>query len=152
MEKLKKAFKKNDIKVKPNGILDNLNLHWANEVARHKLLDVVGDLALVGTRIKGKVIANKPGHLVNTMFAKKLSKIIKQERRNYVPEVDLHAKPLMDVVQIMEMLPHRPPFLLVDKILELSKKHVIGMKNVTMNEPFLWGTFQELLLCRGYYK
>ena len=141
MEKLKRAFKKNDIKVKPNGILDNLNLHWANEAARHKLLDVVGDLALVGTRIKGKVIANKPGHLVNTMFAKKLSKIIKQERRNYVPEVDLHAKPLMDVVQIMEMLPHRPPFLLVDKILELSKKHVIGMKNVTMNEPFFVGHF-----------
>ncbi len=141
MEKLKKAFKKNDIKVKPNGILDNLNLHWANEAARHKLLDVVGDLALVGTRIRGKVIANKPGHLVNTMFAKKLSKIIKQERRNYVPEVDLHAKPLMDAVQIMEILPHRPPFLLVDKILELSKKHVIGMKNVTMNEPFFVGHF-----------
>lgn len=141
MQKLKKAFKKEDIKVKPNGILDNLNLHWANEAARHKLLDVVGDLALVGTRIKGKVIANKPGHLVNTNFAKKLAKIIKLEKRNYVPEVDLNAKPLMDVVQIMEMLPHRPPFLLVDKILELSDKHVIGMKNVTMNEPFFVGHF-----------
>ena len=141
MSKLQKAFKKDDIKVKPNGILDNLNLHWANEAARHKLLDVVGDLALVGTRIRGKVIANKPGHLVNTMFAKKLAKIIKQERRNYVPEVDLNAPPLMDVVQIMEMLPHRPPFLLVDKILELTDKHVIGMKNVTMNEPFFVGHF-----------
>lgn len=141
MKKLQKAFKKDNIKVKPNGILDNLNLHWANEAARHKLLDVIGDLALVGTRIKGKVIANKPGHLVNTMFAKKLAKIIKLEKRNYVPEVDLHAKPLMDVVQIMEMLPHRPPFLLVDKILELSEKHVIGMKNVTMNEPFFVGHF-----------
>lgn len=141
MTKLQKAFKKDDIKVKPNGILDNLTLHWANEAARHKLLDVVGDLALVGTRIKGKVIANKPGHLVNTMFAKKLAKIIKQERRNYVPEVDLNAPPLMDVVQIMEMLPHRPPFLLVDKILELTDKHVIGMKNVTMNEPFFVGHF-----------
>jgi UDP-3-O-[3-hydroxymyristoyl] N-acetylglucosamine deacetylase/3-hydroxyacyl-[acyl-carrier-protein] dehydratase len=141
MKKLQKAFKKDNIKVKPNGILDNLNLHWANEAARHKLLDVVGDLALVGTRIKGKVIANKPGHLVNTMFAKKLAKIIKLEKRNYVPEVDLNAKPLMDVVEIMEMLPHRPPFLLVDKILELSEKHVIGMKNVTMNEPFFVGHF-----------
>ena len=141
MQKLKKAFKKDNIKVKPNGILDNLNLHWANEAARHKLLDVIGDLALVGTRIKGKVIANKPGHLVNTQFAKKLAKIIKLEKRNYVPEVDLNAKPLMDVVQIMEMLPHRPPFLLVDKILELSDKHVIGMKNVTMNEPFFVGHF-----------
>jgi len=141
MKKLQKAFKKDNIKVKPNGILDNLTLHWANEAARHKLLDVVGDLALVGTRIKGKVIANKPGHLVNTNFAKKLAKIIKLEKRNYVPEVDLNAKPLMDVVQIMEMLPHRPPFLLVDKILELSDKHVIGMKNVTMNEPFFVGHF-----------
>lgn len=141
MKKLQIAFKKDNIKVKPNGILDNLTLHWANEAARHKLLDVVGDLALVGTRIKGKVIANKPGHLVNTMFAKKLSKIIKQEKRNYVPEVDLNAPPLMDVVKIMEMLPHRPPFLLVDKILELTETHVIGMKNVTMNEPFFVGHF-----------
>ena len=140
-EKLKKAFKKDDIKIKPNGILDNLELHWANEAARHKLLDVIGDLALVGTRIRGKVIANKPGHLVNTQFAKKLAKIIKQEKRNYVPEVDLHAKPLMDVNDIMKMLPHRPPFLLVDKILELSETHVIGMKNVTMNEPFFVGHF-----------
>ena len=82
MNKLKKAFKKDNIKVKSNGILDNLNLHWANEAARHKLLDVIGDLALTGTRIRGKVIANKPGHQVNTQFAKKLAKIIKQEKRN----------------------------------------------------------------------
>ncbi|NER15604.1 bifunctional UDP-3-O-[3-hydroxymyristoyl] N-acetylglucosamine deacetylase/3-hydroxyacyl-ACP dehydratase [Spongiivirga citrea] len=141
MEKLKVAFGKDSIKVKPNGILDNLTLHHPNEAARHKLLDVVGDLALIGTRIRGKVIANKPGHFVNTQFAKKMSKIIKNERRNNVPSVDLHAKPLMDVNQIMEMLPHRPPFLLVDKILELSDKHVIGMKNVTMNEPFFVGHF-----------
>ena len=141
MEKLKIAFGKEKIAVKPNGILDNLTLHHPNEAARHKLLDVVGDLALIGTRIRGKVIANKPGHYVNTQFAKKMSKIIKNERRNSVPEVDLHAKPLMDVNQIMEMLPHRPPFLLVDKILELSETHVIGMKNVTMNEPFFVGHF-----------
>jgi UDP-3-O-[3-hydroxymyristoyl] N-acetylglucosamine deacetylase/3-hydroxyacyl-[acyl-carrier-protein] dehydratase len=141
MEKLKVAFKKDSIAVKPNGILDNLTLHHPNEAARHKLLDVIGDLSLVGTRIRGKVIANKPGHYVNTQFAKKLSKIIKNERRNNVPQVDLHAPPLMDVNKIMEMLPHRPPFLLVDKILELSDKHVIGMKNVTMNEPFFVGHF-----------
>ena len=89
MQKLKKAFKKDDIAVKPNGILDNLTLHWANEAARHKLLDVIGDLSLVGTRIRGKVIANKPGHLVNTQFAKKLAKIIKAEKRNNVPDYDL---------------------------------------------------------------
>ncbi|WP_298325426.1 bifunctional UDP-3-O-[3-hydroxymyristoyl] N-acetylglucosamine deacetylase/3-hydroxyacyl-ACP dehydratase [uncultured Dokdonia sp.] len=141
MEKLKVAFNKDDIAVKPNGILDNLTLHHANEAARHKLLDVIGDLALAGTRIRGKIIANKPGHFVNTQFAKKLQKIIKNERRNYVPDVDLHATPVKDVNQIMEMLPHRPPFLLVDKILELTKEHVIGVKNVTMNEPFFVGHF-----------
>lgn len=141
MERLKKAFKKDDIKVKPNGILDNLTLHWANEAARHKLLDVIGDLALTGTRIKGKVIANKPGHQVNTQFAKKLAKIIKAEKRNNVPQFDLTEQPLMDIHQIMDILPHRPPFLLVDRILELSDKHVVGMKNVTMNEDFFVGHF-----------
>lgn len=141
MEKLRIAFNKDHIAVKPNGILDNLTLHHANEAARHKLLDVIGDLALVGTRIRGKVIANKPGHFVNTQFAKKLQKIIKNERRNYVPDVDLHATPVKDINQIMQMLPHRPPFLLVDKILELTEEYVIGIKNVTMNEPFFVGHF-----------
>ena len=141
MDKLKKAFNKETLTVKPNGILDNLNLRWANEAARHKLLDVIGDLALVGTRIKGKVIANKPGHLVNTVFAKKLRKIIKQEKRNYVPTFDLNKPPLMDIHQIMNILPHRPPFLLIDRIIELSDKHVVGMKNVTMNENFFVGHF-----------
>ncbi|NNF86645.1 MAG: bifunctional UDP-3-O-[3-hydroxymyristoyl] N-acetylglucosamine deacetylase/3-hydroxyacyl-ACP dehydratase [Winogradskyella sp.] len=141
MEKLKVAFNKDSISVKPNGILDNLTLHYPNEAARHKLLDVIGDLALVGTRIKGKVIANKPGHFVNTQFAKKLSKIIKNERRNNVPSIDVNAEPLMDVNQIMNMLPHRQPFLLLDKVFELSDNHVIGLKNVTMNEPFFQGHF-----------
>ncbi|MBG26442.1 MULTISPECIES: bifunctional UDP-3-O-[3-hydroxymyristoyl] N-acetylglucosamine deacetylase/3-hydroxyacyl-ACP dehydratase [Croceibacter] len=141
VEKLKKAFNKETISVKPNGILDNLTLHYPNEAARHKLLDVIGDLALVGTRIQGKIIANKPGHFVNTQFAKKLSKIIKIEKRNAVPQVDLNQKPLMDVVQIMKMLPHRQPFLLIDKIFELSDTHVLGSKNVTMNEDFFRGHF-----------
>ena len=141
MDRLKVAFKKDNIAVKPNGILDNLTLHHPNEAARHKLLDVIGDLALVGTRLRGKVIANKPGHFVNTLFAKKLKKIIKQERRNYVPDVDLNATPVKNVIEIMEMLPHRPPFLLVDKIMELSESHVIGVKSVTMNEPFFVGHF-----------
>ena len=141
MTKLKKAFKKDDIAVKSNGILDNLNLHWANEAARHKLLDVIGDLALAGIRIRGKVIANKPGHLVNTQFAKKLAKIIKAEKRNKVPQFDLNQPPLMDIHQIMDILPHRPPFLLIDRIVELSEKHVVGIKNVTMNEDFFVGHF-----------
>ena len=141
MEKLKVAFKKDSIAVKPNGILDNLTLHYPNEAARHKLLDVVGDLALIGVRLRGKVIANKPGHYINTQFAKKMSKIIKNERRNNVPQVDLNQTPLMDINQIMAMLPHRQPFLLLDKVFELSDSHVIGMKNVTMNEPFFVGHF-----------
>jgi UDP-3-O-[3-hydroxymyristoyl] N-acetylglucosamine deacetylase/3-hydroxyacyl-[acyl-carrier-protein] dehydratase len=141
MQKLKKAFNKDNIAVKSNGILDNLTLHWANEAARHKLLDVIGDLALVGTRIKGKIIANKPGHGVNTNFAKKLAKIIKAEKRNNVPSYDLNLPPLLDIHQIMEILPHRPPFLLIDRIIELSETHVVGMKNVTMNENFFVGHF-----------
>jgi UDP-3-O-[3-hydroxymyristoyl] N-acetylglucosamine deacetylase / 3-hydroxyacyl-[acyl-carrier-protein] dehydratase len=141
MENLKVAFGKDKISVKPNGVLDNLTLHYPNEAARHKLLDVVGDLALIGTRIKGKVIANKPGHFVNTQFAKKMAKIIKIEQRNHVPVYDLHQEPLMDIHKIMSMLPHRPPFLLVDKIFELSETHVVGLKNVTMNEPFFVGHF-----------
>ncbi|WP_194767545.1 bifunctional UDP-3-O-[3-hydroxymyristoyl] N-acetylglucosamine deacetylase/3-hydroxyacyl-ACP dehydratase [Tamlana sp. I1] len=141
MEKLKVAFKKDTIAIKPNGILDNLTLHHPNEAARHKLLDVLGDLALVGTRIRGKVIANKPGHFVNTQFAKKLAKIIKNERRNNVPNIDLHATPLMDVNQIMAMLPHRQPFLLIDKVFELTDTYVTALKNVTMNEEFFKGHF-----------
>ena len=140
-ELLKDYFKKDDFEVKPNGILNNIDLQWPNEAARHKLLDVVGDLALIGTKLKGKVIANKPGHKVNTAFAKKLQKIIKNEKRNKVPEFDLNQPPLMDVEKIMTLLPHRPPFLLIDRILELSDSHVVGMKNVTMNESFFIGHF-----------
>jgi UDP-3-O-[3-hydroxymyristoyl] N-acetylglucosamine deacetylase/3-hydroxyacyl-[acyl-carrier-protein] dehydratase len=141
MEKLKKAFNKTELSVKPNGILDNLTLHYPNEAARHKLLDVIGDLALVGVRIRGKVIANKPGHYINTLFAKKLSKLIKEDKRKAVPQYDLNLPPLMDIHQIMDMLPHRPPFLFIDRILELSDSHVVGMKNVTMNEDFFVGHF-----------
>ena len=141
MDNLKRAFNKTKITVQPNGILDNLSLHYPNEAARHKLLDVIGDLALVGKRIRGKVIARKPGHKVNVDFARKLSKIIKQEKRLNAPIVDINQPPLMNVNDIMKMLPHRPPFLLVDKIFELSSTHVIGLKNVTMNEQFFVGHF-----------
>ncbi len=141
MERLKKAFGKDKLSVKPNGILDNLTLHYPNEAARHKLLDVIGDLALVGTRLKGKVIAVKPGHYVNTEFAKKLLKHIKMDRRNSMPNIDWSKEPVMDTIKIMSILPHRPPFLLVDKILEISETHVVGAKAVTMNEPFFQGHF-----------
>ncbi len=141
MNNLKIAFGKEELKVKPNGILDNLTLHYPNEAARHKLLDVVGDLSLIGTRIQGKVIANKPGHFINTQFAKKLSKIIKIEQRNCVPVYDLNAEPLMDIHKIMSVLPHRPPFLFIDRILEMSDNYIVGLKNVTMNESFFVGHF-----------
>ncbi len=149
MESLKKAFGKDEITVKPNGILDNLTLHYPNEAARHKLLDVIGDLALIGTKIQGKIIANKPGHFVNTQFAKKMSKIIKNEQRNYVPTYDLNQEPLMDIHKIMAMLPHRPPFLLIDRIIEMSDSHVVGMKNVTMNENFFVGHFPNAPVMPG---
>jgi UDP-3-O-[3-hydroxymyristoyl] N-acetylglucosamine deacetylase/3-hydroxyacyl-[acyl-carrier-protein] dehydratase len=149
MESLKKAFGKDEITVKPNGILDNLTLHYPNEAARHKLLDVIGDLALIGTKIQGKIIANKPGHYVNTQFAKKMAKIIKSEQRNYVPTYDLNQEPLMDIHKIMAMLPHRPPFLLIDRIIEMSDSHVVGMKNVTMNESFFVGHFPNAPVMPG---
>ncbi len=141
MNRLKEAFGKEKISITPNGVLDNLVLHYPNEAARHKLLDVVGDLALIGVRIKGKVIANKPGHFVNTQFAKKMSKIIKNEQRNSVPTYDLSKEPLMDIHKIMSILPHRPPFLFIDRILEMTDKYVVGLKNVTMNESFFVGHF-----------
>lgn len=149
MEHLKVAFGKDDIAVKPNGILNNLTLHYPNEAARHKLLDVIGDLALIGTRIKGKVIANKPGHFVNTQFAKKMAKLIKIEKRNFVPTYDLNQPPLMDIHQIMDMLPHRPPFLFIDRIIEMSDSHVVGLKNVTMNEGFFVGHFPNAPVMPG---
>lgn len=149
MENLKVAFGKDEITVKPNGILDNLTLHYPNEAARHKLLDVVGDLALIGTKIQGKIIANKPGHFVNTQFAKKMAKIIKIEQRNFVPVYDLNLEPLMDIHKIMAVLPHRPPFLLIDRIIEMSESHVVGMKNVTMNENFFVGHFPEAPVMPG---
>ncbi|KVV14735.1 bifunctional UDP-3-O-[3-hydroxymyristoyl] N-acetylglucosamine deacetylase/3-hydroxyacyl-ACP dehydratase [Flavobacterium sp. TMP13] len=149
MANLKKAFGKEEISVKPNGILDNLTLHYPNEAARHKLLDVIGDLALIGIRIQGKVIANKPGHFVNTQFAKKMAKIIKIEQRNQVPVYDLNQEPLMDIHQIMAMLPHRPPFLFIDRIIEMSDSHVVGLKNVTMNENFFVGHFPEAPVMPG---
>ena len=148
-ERLKKAFNKENISIKSNGILDNLTLHFPNEAARHKLLDIMGDLALVGTKIRGKVIANKPGHSINTKFAKKLAKVIKSEKRNKVPKIDLSQPPLYDVNKIMEILPHRAPFLLIDKIYSLSDHDVIGIKNVTMNETFFQGHFPSKPLMPG---
>jgi len=149
MEKLKKAFNKDKIKVKSNGILDNLNLHYPNEAARHKLLDVIGDLALIGTKIRGKVIANKPGHYINTKFSKKMKDIISDSKKNAIPQIDFSSPAIMDTTRIMEILPHRPPFLFIDKIYELNDDHVIGVKNVTIDEDFFKGHFPNFPVMPG---
>ena len=141
MEILKKAFNKESISVTPNGILDNLDLHYPNEAARHKLLDVIGDLALIGMKIRGKVIAEKPGHSINAKFAKKVSEVIKLDRKNTLPKINFKNKPLMDSNQIMKVIPHRPPFLLIDEVLELSESHVIGLRRVEKNESWVEGHF-----------
>ena len=138
---LESLIGKKEIIVSKQGILNDLPLNFQNEPARHKLLDLLGDLALVGMPIQGRILATKPGHKINTDFAKQISTLIKNKMKNDAPSIDLSKPPLMDTIKIMDMLPHRPPFLLVDKILELTENYVIGLKNVTMNETFFEGHF-----------
>lgn len=139
---LAKLFNRKDINVAPQGILNNIELRHQNEPARHKLLDMIGDLALVGVPLKGHIMAARPGHAANVAFAKKIKALIKKEKsRKQVKTYDLNAKPVFDTVEIMGMLPHRQPFLMIDKILELTKSHVVGCKNVTINEEFFKGHF-----------
>ncbi len=128
------------VTVKPQGILNNLDLHFDNECARHKLLDVIGDLSLLGKRIKGRIIASKPGHGPNTLFTQELKKHLR-ESLAAAPKIDPNAKPLMDVTRIMELLPHRYPFLMVDKVISIEDNVIIGTKNVSVNEPFFQGHF-----------
>ncbi|MDR0364736.1 MAG: bifunctional UDP-3-O-[3-hydroxymyristoyl] N-acetylglucosamine deacetylase/3-hydroxyacyl-ACP dehydratase [Bacteroidales bacterium] len=142
--RLKIFFNRPDVEVKKEGILNNCELSFPNEPARHKLLDVIGDLALVGMRFTGHVIARKPGHAANVAFALKIRKYIQaQDKLSKIPKVDANTPALFDIVDITKKLPHRPPFLLIDKILELSETHVVGVKNVTMNEPFFVGHFPD---------
>ena len=141
MEKLKKAFNKDSVSVKSNGILDNLNLHYPNEAARHKLLDVLGDLALIGRRIRGKVIAKKPGHFINTEFAKKISQLIEREDRLSEKIAEYDQKAIMDADKIMQILPHRHPFLFIDKILKITDNSIVGLKYVSPDESYFKGHF-----------
>jgi UDP-3-O-[3-hydroxymyristoyl] N-acetylglucosamine deacetylase / 3-hydroxyacyl-[acyl-carrier-protein] dehydratase len=139
---LAKIFNRKDIKVAPQGILNNIELRHQNEPARHKLLDMIGDLALVGVPLRGHIMAARPGHAANIAFAKKIKGLIKKERsRKHIKVYDPNAKPVYDVVDIMKILPHRQPMLMIDKILEISKSHVVGLKNVTMNEEIFKGHF-----------
>lgn len=142
LEKLKKAFGRDDVEVRQNGTLNNIDLRFSNEAARHKLLDVVGDLALLGRPLKARIIATKPGHGVNAEFTKALAEQIrKEESKPRAPKYNPNLPPVKTVEDIMGLIPHRSPFLLVDKIIELTEDRVVGVKAVTMNEPFFVGHF-----------
>lgn len=142
LDKLAKVFNKEKMEVKQEGILNNVQLHFANEPARHKLLDVVGDLALIGFSVNAHVIVNRPGHAANVEFARRIKQYIKKNRHlSDVPHYDVSREPVYDINHISRVLPHKYPFLLVDKIIELSDNHVIGIKNVTFNENFFAGHF-----------
>ena len=142
MGRLAKVFKRERIEVKSEGYLNNLELRFPNEPARHKLLDVVGDLALIGYPIKARIIANRPGHSSNVEFAKKIKQYIKKNKHvKDVPVYDPALTPVFNLEQIEKILPHRYPFLFVDKIIELTDTVIVGVKNVTFNEWFFPGHF-----------
>ncbi len=142
LKSLGKKLGKKDLKVEKEGVLNTTNLRYPNEPARHKLLDLIGDLSLTGTKIKGKIIARKPGHKVNVAFAKELKQKISEHRKlRGKPIYDPTIDPIMDTEAIKGMIPHRYPFLLVDKIIELSESHVVGIKNITFNEHYFQGHF-----------
>jgi UDP-3-O-[3-hydroxymyristoyl] N-acetylglucosamine deacetylase/3-hydroxyacyl-[acyl-carrier-protein] dehydratase len=142
MKRLKKVFKKEQIEVKSEGYLNNLELRFPNEPARHKLLDVVGDLTLIGYPVKARIIANRPGHSSNVEFAKKIKQYIKKNKHlKDVPVYDASQPAVFGLDYIEKTLPHRFPFLLVDKIIELTDNRIIGIKNVTFNEWYFQGHF-----------
>lgn len=145
MESLAKLFNKDKIEVKKEGILNNVELRFQNEPARHKLLDVVGDLALAGVPLKAQILAARPGHAANVEFAKKIKKAYlaskKAKKENNVPVYDQNAVPLYNYQQVAEILPHRHPFLLVDKIVKLTATEVVAVKNITGDQYFFQGHF-----------
>ena len=124
------------------GYIQNRPLTWPNETARHKLLDIIGDLALVGKPIKGRVIATKPGHTINNKFAREIRRDIRKHEVQ-CPNYDPNQEPVMDVNRIRELLPHRYPMQLVDKIIAIDENYIVGVKNVTSNEPFFTGHFPQ---------
>ena len=142
LDAMAKRLGRPSIKVEKEGVLNTTKLYYENEPARHKLLDVLGDLALVGKPIKGKIVATKPGHTANIEFAKILKKrFLEQRKLKGKPKYDPASEPICNVTEILSYLPHRYPFVLVDKIIELSERHVVGIKNVTFNEHFFQGHF-----------
>lgn len=136
-----KMLNKPKVEVKKEGILNNIELRYNNEPARHKLLDIIGDLALAGRPLKAQILAARPGHAANVAFAKKLKKAMAESDKKGIPRYNPSLPPVMDIKQIVKFLPHRYPFLLIDKIIYLDRESVAGIKNVTMNEPFFQGHF-----------
>jgi UDP-3-O-[3-hydroxymyristoyl] N-acetylglucosamine deacetylase / 3-hydroxyacyl-[acyl-carrier-protein] dehydratase len=150
LKHLAKLFNREDIDVAREGILNNIKLRHQNEPARHKLLDMIGDLALVGRPLKGHIMAARPGHAANVAFAKKIkAQISREKNKKYTKVYDPNMVPVYDTAQIMKILPHRQPMLMIDKILELTKTHVVGLKNVTMNEDLFMGHFPNEPLFPG---
>lgn len=144
LDHLRKVFNKPNVEVKGRGVLNNTQLHYYNEPARHKLLDIVGDLALVGVPLKAHILAARPGHHGNIEFARKIKALIKKERsKKDVISFDPQAPAVVDTIGIMKILPHRQPFLFVDKIIELTPTYVIGVKNITMSEFWTAGHFPD---------
>ena len=145
LDYLRKVFNKPNVQVKGRGVLNNTKLHFYNEPARHKLLDIVGDLALIGKPLKIHVLAARPGHAGNIDFAKKIKQMIREEsmkkKKNIYVPYDLNKTPLYDINQIQKIIPHRQPFLFVDKIMEITEEGIVGIKNVSMNEEFFKGHF-----------
>ena len=143
LDRLAELFNKPKVKVQPEGILNNVELNYSNEPARHKLLDLLGDLALVGQPLHGKIIATRPGHYANNQFARLIrSKIKKDKLKKKAPRYDIN-NPVLDINEIKKILPHRFPFLMIDKVLHRDSKCVVGVKNVTANEPFFEGHFPQ---------
>ncbi|MBQ7856446.1 MAG: bifunctional UDP-3-O-[Alistipes sp.] len=142
LDHLKKIFNKQDIRV-TGGYLNNLQLRANNELARHKLLDLLGDFALLGMRIKGRVWATRPGHFANTEFMKQMERTIRREGVKPRFKYNANQTPVLDINQIRSMLPHRYPFLLVDRVFHLDGTAIGGIKNVTTNEPFFQGHFPQ---------
>lgn len=141
LENIARMLNKPKVEVKKEGILNNVELRYNNEPARHKLLDIVGDLALAGRPLKAQILAARPGHAANVAFAKKLKKAMAESDKKGVPRYNPSLPPVMDINKISQTLPHRFPFLLIDKIIYLDKETVAGVKNVTVNEPFFAGHF-----------
>ena len=141
LEHIAKMLNKPKVEVKKEGILNNIELRYNNEPARHKLLDIIGDLALAGRPLKAQILAARPGHAANVAFAKKLKKAMAESDKKGIPRYNPSLPPVMDIKQITKFLPHRYPFLLIDKIIYLDRETVSGVKNVSMNEPFFQGHF-----------